>query len=56
MANATDVLQPSMLIVLTLFPPACLEVPTFADRCPHVPPPNDARDPGSESWNYLGEN
>ena len=54
MVNATDVLQPKRLIVLTLFPPACLDVPTFADRCPHVP--YDARDPGSERRNYVGEN
>jgi len=42
-ANATDVLQPRRLIVLTLSPPACLDVPTFAARCLH-----DARDPSSE--------
>jgi hypothetical protein len=54
MANATDVLQPCRLIVLTLSPPVCLDVPTFADRCPHIP--NDARDPSSERWNYVGEN
>jgi len=42
-ANATDVLQPR-LIVLTLSPPPdCLDVPKFADRCPHVH--NNARDP-----------
>jgi hypothetical protein len=50
MVNATDVLQPSMLIVLTLFPPH-LDVPTFTNICPH-----DARDPGSERWSYVGEN
>ena len=54
MVNATEVLQPNRLIVLTLFPPACLDVPTFADRCPHVH--NDARDPGSERWKDVGEN
>ena len=54
MANATDVLQPSWLIVLTLSPPACLDVPTFAARYPHVP--NDVRDPSSERWNCVGEN
>jgi len=54
MANSTDVLQPSRLIVLTLSPPACLDVPTFAYRCPHVP--NNARDPSSERWNYVGKN
>ena len=56
-ANATDVLQPSRLIVLTLPPPpphACLDVPTFAARYPHVH--NNARDPSSERWNYVGEN
>jgi len=47
--SATDILQPSRLIVLTLLPPVCLDVPTFADRCPH-----DARDPSSERW--VGEN
>jgi len=30
-----------------------LEVPTFAARYPHVP--NDARNPSSERWNYVGE-
>jgi len=35
-------------------PPTCLEVPTFADRCPHVP--HNVRDPSSERWNYVGEN
>ena len=53
-ANATDVLQPSRLIVLTLSPPACFDVPTFTDRCPHIP--IDARDPSSERWNYVGKN
>jgi len=36
-ANATDVVQPSRLIVLTLS---------------H----NDARDPSSKRWKYVGEN
>jgi len=36
MANTTDVLQPSRLIVLTLSPPQCLDIPVFADRCPNV--------------------
>jgi len=54
MANATDVLQPSRLIVLTLSPPACLDVPTFAARYPHVH--NDMRNPSSKRWNYVGEN
>ena len=54
MVNATEVLQPKRLIVLTLFPPACLDVPTFSGRCPYVP--NDARDPSSERWNCVGEN
>jgi len=34
--------------------PACLDVPTFAARYLHVH--NDARDPSSERWNYVGEN
>ena len=54
MVNATDVLQPSRLIVLTLSPPACLDVPTFAARYLHNH--DDVRDPGSERWNYVGEN
>jgi len=55
MVNATDVLQPSRLIVLILCPPpACLDVPTFADRYPHVH--DDARDPSSKRRNYAGEN
>ena len=53
-ANATDVLQPGWLIVLTLSPPACLDVPTFAARYPHIP--NDTRDPSSERWNCVGKN
>jgi hypothetical protein len=54
MANATDVLQPSRLIVLTVSPPRLFGRSTFAAKCPHVP--NDARDPISERWNYVGEN
>ena len=34
--------------------PPCLDVPTFATRHPHVH--NDARDPSSERWNWVGEN
>ena len=37
------------LIVLTLSPPACLDVPTFTGRCPHVP--SDVRDPSSKRGN-----
>ena len=42
------------LIVLTLYPPpsACLDVPTFVTRYPHV---HDARDPSSERWTCVGE-
>ena len=54
MANAMDVLQPGRLIVFTLSPPACLDIPTFAAQYPHVP--DDARDPSSERWNCVGEN
>jgi len=54
MANATDVLQPSRLIVFTLSPPACLDLPMFTARYPHVP--NNARVPSSERWNYVGKN
>jgi len=53
MANATDVLQPIGLLY-SPYPPACLDVPTFAARYPHVH--NDTRDPSSERWNYVGEN
>jgi len=52
-ANATDVLQPRRLIVLTLSPPACLDIPTSAARCLHV---NNAWDPSSERWNCAGKN
>ena len=53
-ANATDALQPSRLVVLTPSSPACLDVRTFAASYPHVH--NDVRDPSSERWNYVGEN
>jgi len=53
-ANATDVLQPSRLIVLTVSPSACLDIPTFAASYPHAH--NDARDPSSARWNCVGEN
>jgi len=36
------------------YPPTCLDVPTLAARYLHIP--NDARDPSSERWNYVGEN
>ena len=54
MVNVTDVLQPKGLIVLTIFPPRVWTFPrspTDASTSPH-----DARDPGSEGWNYVGEN
>jgi len=44
-ANATDVLHPSGL----LYNP----IPTSAARCLHAC--NDARDPSSERWNYVGK-
>ena len=34
-------------------PPFVLVVRTLAARCLHAR--NDARDPGSERWNYVGE-
>jgi hypothetical protein len=54
MVNATDVLQPKRLIVLTLFAPRVWTFP----RSPTAVPTSlhDARDPGSEMWNYVGEN
>ena len=52
MANATDVLRPEGLIVLP-YPPSVLVIPTFAARCLHAR--NDARDPSSERWNYVGD-
>ena len=39
-------------VVCHCFPPP-LDVPTFASKCLYVR--NDARDPSSERWNYLGE-
>jgi len=54
MVNATDVLQPSRLIVLTLFPPRVWTFPRSPTDAPTSP--HDARDPGSERWNYVGEN
>ena len=54
MVKATDVLQPKRLIVLTLFPPRVWTFPrslTDASMSPH-----NARDPGRERWNYVGEN
>ena len=51
-ANATDVPQPLRLIVLP-YPPLFLDVPTSAAGCLHAR--NDARDPSSERWNYVGE-
>ena len=51
-ANATDVLQPLRLIVLS-FPPLFLDVPTSTSRCLHAR--NDARDPSSERWNCVDE-
>jgi len=51
-ANATDVLQPLRLIVQP-YSPLWLVVPTFATRCLHAY--NNARDPSSERWNYVGE-
>jgi hypothetical protein len=38
----------------TLSPPHVLDVPTSAARCLHAR--NDARDPSSERWKYVGEN
>ena len=53
-ANATDVLQPKRLIVLTLFPARVWMFPRSPTDAPTYP--HDARDPGSERWNYVGEN
>ena len=39
-------------VVCHCFPPP-LDVPTFAAKCLYVR--NDARDPSSERWNYVGE-
>jgi hypothetical protein len=56
MVNATDVLQPKRLIVLILFSPRVWTLPRSPTDAPTSPPPHDARDPGSERWNYVGEN
>jgi len=53
-ANATDVLQPSWLILLTLSPPGLFGCSHIRRQVPHVH--NDARDPSNERWNYVGEN
>ena len=53
MANATDVLQAKRLIVLTLFPPRVCTFPRSPTDAP-TSPTHDARDPGSERWNYVG--
>ena len=53
-ANATYALQPRRLIVLTLTPPTCLDIPTFAARCLHVH--DDTRDPSSERGNCVVKN
>ena len=50
-ANATDVLQPWGLLYNPI--PLWLVVPTFVARCLHAY--NDARDPSSERWKYVGE-
>ena len=45
-------------LLYSTYPPQRLVVPTLADRYPHVDNDkhNDARDPSSERWNYVGEN
>jgi len=54
-ANATDVLQPSRLIVLTISPPPPVWMfPRSPPGTPHVH--NDARGPSSKRWNCMGEN
>ena len=40
-------------LILQPYFPLRLVVPTFAARCLHAY--NDARDPSSETWNYVGE-
>jgi len=52
--NATDVLQPKRLILLTLFPPRLWMFPRSPTDAPTSP--HDTRDPSSERWNYVGEN
>ena len=54
MANATEVLQPSTLIVITLSPPRLFGCSHIRRQVPHVH--NDARDPSTERWNCVGEN
>ena len=52
MALAHCILGKYLGVVCHCFPPP-LVVPTFASKCLYVR--NDARDPSSERWNYLGE-
>ena len=52
MALAHCILGKYLGVVCHCFPPP-LDVPTFAARCLYVR--NDARDPSSERWNYVGE-
>ena len=52
MALAHCILGKYLGVVCHCFPPP-LDVPTFASKCLYVR--NDARDPSSERWNYLGE-
>jgi len=42
-----------MRLIVQPYSPLWLVVPTFAVRCLHGC--NDARDPSSEMWNYVGE-
>jgi len=49
-----DVLQPSRLIVLSPYPPACLDIPTFTARYLHVH--NNVRHPSKERLNCVGKN
>jgi hypothetical protein len=48
MALVRCILGRFLRVVCHCFPP-CLEVPTFATRCPHVR--HDARDPCGGRWN-----
>ena len=52
MALAHCILGNFLGVVCHCFPPP-LDVPTFAAKCLYVR--NDARDPSSERWNYVGE-
>ena len=52
MALAHCILGKFLRVVYHCFPPP-LDVPTLAARCLYVR--NDARDPSSERWNYVGE-